>query len=42
MAQEAGGSITKPMSSWELEDDWSDSRGGSTGGLSSSMMTVSS
>lgn len=34
--------VTKPTSSWELEDDWSDRCGGSTGSLSSSIMTVSS
>lgn len=34
--------VMKPTSSWELADDWSDRCGGSTGSLSSSIMTVSS
>lgn len=34
--------VTNPTSSWELEDDWSERCGGSTGNLSSSIMTVSS
>lgn len=37
-----GVSTAKPMSSWELVDDWSDSWVGRTCGLSSSIMTMSS
>lgn len=35
-------SATKPTSSWELDDDWSERCGGRSGGRSSSMITVSS
>lgn len=42
LAQVLGSVVTNPTSSWELEDDWSERCGGSTGNLSSSMMTVSS
>lgn len=34
--------VAKPTSSWELEDDWSERCGGSSGSRSSSIMTMSS
>lgn len=34
--------MMNPTSSWELEEDWSERCGGSTGSLSSSIMTLSS
>ncbi len=37
-----GVSTANPMSSWELDEDWSDSWVGRTCGLSSSIMTMSS
>lgn len=42
LAQGGVTSAAKATSSWELEDDWSDRCGGSSGGRSSSMITVSS
>lgn len=42
LAHAAASVVTKPTSSWELEEDWSDRCGRSTGNLSSSIMTVSS
>lgn len=43
-SQGGGGGVStaKPMSSWELDDDWSDNWVGRTRGLSSSIMIVSS